>query len=156
MARKLIRSELTDEILGCAIAVHKALGPGFLEKFYEEALCIELALKGLKFRRQMAVALVYREQNIGCHRLDLLVENCVIVELKATKKLEDIHYATTLSYLKATKAEVALLLNFNSPMLSIKRFANSILRLNTESLNNGNTEEIVKFLRENDRTESVP
>lgn len=152
MSSKLIRRDITKEIIGCAIEVHKVLGPGFLEKFYEEALCIELSLRGLRFERQPAISLTYRGREVGYHRLDLVVERYVIVELKAVKKLEDIHFATTLSYLKAAKAEVALLLNFNTSTLSIKRFANTILKLNAESRKGGNAEDLLSFFREGENS----
>ena len=148
---KLINSELTEKILGCAISVHRALGPGLLEKFYEEAICVELQHQKLHYQRQVPVALNYRNRHIGYHRLDLLVENKVIVELKAVKEFEKMHYATTLSYLKVASADVALLLNFNSQALTIKRFANSILRLNTEARKGGNAEGLVEFLRNGER-----
>jgi GxxExxY protein len=143
----LVKPELTEKILGCAISVHKSLGPGFLEKFYEKALCVELHHRKLRYERQLPVSLRYRGQHIGYHRLDLFIEGQVIVELKAVKELDRIHYSTALSYLKVSRAPVALLLNFNSPTLSIKRFANSILNLNTETQKDGNAEKIVEFLK---------
>ena len=148
---KLIDHKLTEKIIGCAISVHKALGPGFLEKFYEEALCLELRHQRLQYQRQIPVSLRYRGQRIGYHRLDLLVESKVIVELKAVRELESIHYSTTLSYLKTTRAPIALLLNFNSQTLTIKRFANTILKLNTEAQKGGNTEALVEFIRDGER-----
>jgi GxxExxY protein len=144
----LVESKLTEKIIGCAISVHKALGPGFMEKFYEEALCTELERENIAFNRQVAISLAYRGKIIGRHRLDLLVNNTVVIELKAVKKLEKIHYAVTLSYLKASRVPVALLMNFNFPTLEIKRFANSIFRLNAETQNNGNAEEIIEFIRD--------
>ena len=148
---KLINSELTEKIIGCAITVHKSLGPGLLEKFYEEALCLELESKNLKYERQLSIALYYRGQYIGHHRVDLLVENKILLELKAIKNLEKIHYSTVLSYLNISKAEVALLLNFNSVTLSIKRFAGSVLNLNTETQKIGNTESLVDVIYRNDK-----
>jgi GxxExxY protein len=147
MNEKLVNFDLTEKILGCAITVHKALGPGLLEKFYEEALCIELAREKLSFERQVAIALKYCGRLIGYHRIDLVVDKTVIVELKAIKKLEDIHYAVTLSYLKASRIPVALLLNFNSVTLQIRRFAYTIFNLNAETQKEGKVENIVEFLR---------
>jgi GxxExxY protein len=151
LKHKLFNSALSDKIIGCAIDVHRNLGPGFLEKFYEEALCLELERKQIIFERQVHVTMNYLGRFIGNHRLDLIVEGSVVIEIKAVKDFEKIHFATTLSYLKASRLPVALLLNFNTPTLSIKRFANSILRLNTETLNFGDTEKTIDFLRNEGR-----
>ena len=113
--------ELTERIIAAAIRVHKELGPGFLEIMYEEALAIELAGAGLKFERQKLLPVFYREHLIGEHRLDLLVEGKVILELKAISQLEKIHFAIVRSYLKASGLEDALLLNFASTKLMVKR-----------------------------------
>jgi GxxExxY protein len=112
---------LTGQIIGGAIAVHRELGPGFLESVYEEALCIELTGLGVKFRRQVCVPIHYRGKQVGEHRLDLLVEELAVVELKAISALEDIHFATVRSYLKATDRQHGLLLNFAAIILTIKR-----------------------------------
>ena len=113
--------ELTGKIIGAAIAVHRELGPGFLESVYEEALCIELAESGMKFRRQLVVPINYHGRQVGEHRLDLLVEDLVVVELKAVSAIEDIHFAIVRSYLKATDRQHGLLLNFAAPILTAKR-----------------------------------
>jgi len=113
--------ELTGKIIGAAIAVHRELGPGFLESIYEEALCIELAAAGLRFQRQVPVAILYRGRKVGEHRLDLLVEGAVVVELKAISAFEHIHFATVRSYLKATDCQHGLLLNFATMVLTAKR-----------------------------------
>ena len=107
--------------MGCGIQVHKALGPGFLEKIYEEALCLELTKAGLRFERQKIVVVAYDEQPIGEHRLDLLVEDTVVLELKACRAIDDAHLATTRSYLKATSLQLGLVINFSKPVLDIKR-----------------------------------
>ena len=112
---------LTDRIIAAAIRVHKELGPGFLEAMYEEALGIELAAAGLAFERQKLLPVFYREHVIGEHRLDFVVEGKVIVELKAISALEDIHFAIVRSYLKAANLHDALLLNFASVRLIVKR-----------------------------------
>jgi GxxExxY protein len=117
----LQNSELTDRIIAAAIRVHRELGPGFLEALYEEALAVEFAASGIQFERQKPVGLYYRDQHIGEHRLDFLVEGIVVVELKAISALEDIHFATVRSYLKACKLETGLLLNFAAPTLTVKR-----------------------------------
>ena len=117
----MIEGELSERIIGCCIRLHRALGPGFLEKVYEEALAIELAKDRLAFERQKILVLMYDAQPIGEHRLDLLVEARVVVELKACKAIEDIHLATARSYLKATSLPIALVVNFAKPTLEIRR-----------------------------------
>jgi len=118
---KLGNTELTDRIIAPGIHVHKELGPGFLEIMYEEALAIELRNAGISFERQKLLPIFYREHLIGEHRLDLVVERKVIVELKAISALEDIHYAIVRSYLRAADLADALLLNFASSRLTVKR-----------------------------------
>ena len=118
---EFIHSGLSEQIIGCGIRVHRSLGPGFLESLYEEALCIELAKAGLGFERQKPIVVAYEGRPIGEHRLDLLVEGKVVVELKSCKGIEDIHLATARSYLKATSLELALVINFARPTLDIKR-----------------------------------
>jgi len=113
---------ITQRIIGAAISVHRDLGPGFLESVYEEALAVEFALEGIRFIRQKAVPLFYKDHQIGEHRLDFLVEDLVLLELKAIHALEDIHFAIGRSYLKATGLHDGLLLNFATIPLTIKRF----------------------------------
>jgi GxxExxY protein len=117
----LVHEDLTSRIIACAIEVHKALGPGFLESIYETALTIELQHAGLRVEQQKLLPIQYRGSLIGEHRLDLLVEGRIIVELKAISNLEDIHFAIVRSYLKASRLEHGLLLNFASMPLTIKR-----------------------------------
>jgi len=117
----LIHAELSETILGCCIRVHRTLGPGFLEKVYEEALCLELSRANLKFERQKTVAISCGNQPVGEHRLDLVIESQVVVELKAAAGIEDIHLATARSYLKATSLQLALVVKFARPTLDIKR-----------------------------------
>jgi GxxExxY protein len=112
---------LTDRIIGSAIRVHRELGPGFLEALYEEALAVEFTAAGINFERQKLLPVFYREHLIGEHRLDFLVEQKVILELKAISALEDIHFAIVRSYLKAANLNDALLLNFASARLTVKR-----------------------------------
>jgi len=120
----LILEKLTEKIISAAIEVHKSLGPGFLESIYENALCKELSQQGIKFIRQQEIEVRYKDEVVGVHRIDLIIEGKVIVELKAIKNFEDIHYAQLLSYLKATRLKVGLLLNFGKPILNIKRIVN--------------------------------
>ena len=119
--RELGNSDLTDRVICAAIRVHTELGPGFLESVYEEALAVELQHLGIQFERQKPVPIFYRGQPIGEHRDDLLVEERVVLELKATTSLEKIHFAILRSYLKALGLSDALLLNFATTRLTIKR-----------------------------------
>lgn len=116
--------ELSKKIIGAAIKVHKELGPGFLENIYEEALKVEFSQQKLHFDYQKEIKIEYSGVKVGLHRLDLLVENIIIIELKAVKELADIHFAQLRSYLKATGLETGLLLNFAKPTLEIKRVVN--------------------------------
>ncbi|MFW6119143.1 MAG: GxxExxY protein [Planctomycetota bacterium] len=110
---------LTEEIIGAGIAVHRALGPGMLESAYEACLAYELTDRGLEFEQQKPLALVYRGMKLDCgYRLDLVVEDQVIVELKALEKLQPIHQAQVLSYLKLSGLPVGLLMNFNVEQLT--------------------------------------
>jgi GxxExxY protein len=118
---ELQNKHLTERIIAAAIRVHKELGPGFLKTMYEEALAIELAAVGMSFERQKLLPVFYREHLIGEHRLDFLVEQKVILELKAISTVEDIHFAIVRSYLKAANLDDALLLNFASARLPVKR-----------------------------------
>lgn len=117
----LIHAALSEQIIGCCIRVHKSLGPGFLEKIYEEALSLELTKAGLAFGRQKAITVIYGGRTIGEHRLDLVVAGKGVLELKACVGIEDIHLATARSYLKATILELALVINFARPVLDLKR-----------------------------------
>jgi GxxExxY protein len=107
-------NRLTERIIGCAIEVHRQLGPGLLESVYESAMCIELDLAGLVYERQKVVPVVYKGHLIGEHRLDLLVEDTVVVELKSVERFDPVFQAQVLSYLKLTGKPVGLLLNFNT------------------------------------------
>lgn len=115
---------LSKKIIGAAIEVHRELGPGFLEKIYEEALKLELRKQNFEFEYQKEITVEYLGVVVGVHRLDLVVEGKIIIELKAVKAFEDIHYAQLRSYLKATDMKVGLLLNFAKPTLEIKRIVN--------------------------------
>ena len=115
---------LTGKIIGAAIEVHKALGPGLLESAYEECLCHEFTLRQLHFKRQQANPLEYKGTKLDCgYRIDLLIEDLVILELKSVESLLPIHEAQLLTYLKLTDFNVGLLINFNVPVLrdGIKR-----------------------------------
>jgi len=117
------RDPLTEKIIGCAIEVHRTLGPGLLEQTYESALCVELQLAGLKFQRQLVASVTYKNQPVGDYRLDLVVENLVVLEIKSVDRFDPIFEAQLLTYLKITGLKRGLLLNFNSRLLKdgIKR-----------------------------------
>ncbi len=108
---------IATDLLDAAIEVHRALGPGFLEAIYEEALCLELALRSIPFVRQSSVAVHYKGRIVGDARIDLLLADRLIVELKAIEQIAPIHVAQAMSYLKATGLPLALLVNFNAPVL---------------------------------------
>lgn len=112
---------LSGKVIEAAIDVHRQLGPGFLESIYENAMKVALRKRGILFEFQKEVFVFYDGQEVGVHRLDLIVQGEIVVELKAIRALEDVHFAQVRSYLKATGLHVGLLLNFNAPTLIIKR-----------------------------------
>ncbi|WP_375467671.1 GxxExxY protein [uncultured Nostoc sp.] len=116
-------NQLTGKVIGAAIEVHRVLGPGFLEEVYKEALIIEFFRCGIPHMVEKGVTVNYKGHEVGKGRLDFLVANCLIVELKAVQNLAPIHEAQVLSYLKMTNYSLALLINFNVPLLKdgIKR-----------------------------------
>ena len=118
---ELEHKELTEKIIGAAIQVHQQLGPGFIESIYEKALMIELDKRGLQVKEQQEVVIKYDDIEVGRHRLDLFVENFIVIELKAIKDLEDIHFAIVRSYLESVDKKHGLLLNFAKVKLEIKR-----------------------------------
>jgi len=114
-------NDLTEQIIGCAFKVHGVLGPGFLEKVYENAILHEIRKSGLKAASQHRIQVLYESIVVGEYIADILVEDRVIVELKAAKAIEDIHIAQALNYLKATGMKTALILNFGKRSLEVKR-----------------------------------
>jgi GxxExxY protein len=112
---------LSGRIIEAAIDVHKQLGPGFLESIYENAVKVALRKRGIVYEAQKEVRVFFEGEEVGEHRLDLVVDNQIIVELKAIRALDDVHFAQVRSYLKATRLRVGLLMNFNAPTLVIKR-----------------------------------
>jgi GxxExxY protein len=108
---------LAHAVIGAAIEVHRHLGPGFLESVYEEALCVELADRKIPFERQKEIGVLYKDREIGKHRLDLLAGQSLIVELKTVVEFAEIHKAQLISYLKAAGLPLGLLINFNVPVL---------------------------------------
>ena len=115
---------LTERIIGCAIEVHRQLGPGLLEGTCEAAICIELNNAGLNFVRQPIFPVIYKGQVIGEYRLDLIVEDAVVVEIKSVERFDPIFEAQVLTYLRVTGKRVGLLINFNSRLLrdGVKRY----------------------------------
>jgi GxxExxY protein len=118
-------NRITEKIIGCAIDVHKILGPGLLESAYEECLFYELKLAGLQVERQKPVPVVYKEIKLDCgYRIDILVENTVIIELKTVDAFIPVHEAQILTYMKFAQKQIGLLINFNVTILKngIKRY----------------------------------
>ena len=117
-------SEITGEVIGCAMRVHSALGNGFQEVIYQRALAIEMGDQGLSFSREHEMPIYYKGQHIGTRRVDFLVGGNISVELKAVIQLEDVHLAQAINYLEAYNLEVGLLINFGSRSLQFKRVTN--------------------------------
>lgn len=120
--------QITAKIIGAAIEVHRVLGPGLLESAYEECLCYELSLRGLEFKRQVGLPVTYKGIKLACgYKMDLLVEDLIVVELKTVENLLRVHSAQLLSYLRLSGKPVGLLINFNSSTLKsgLKRIVNN-------------------------------
>jgi len=111
---------LIHSVIGAAIEVHKVLGPGHLEQHYENALCVELGLRGIPFKRQQTVVLNYKGHEIGEGRIDLVVADELVVELKAVESISSIHLAQVMSYLRIRESRAGLILNFNVPAMNSK------------------------------------
>jgi GxxExxY protein len=125
----MIENEISEKIIGCAILVHRELGPGLLESSYEECFFYELKQSGLFVEKQKPLPLVYKEVNLDCgYRMNLVVENKVIIEIKSVEALNDVHIAQVLTYLKISKCKLGLLMNFNVLLLKngIKRIVNKL------------------------------
>ncbi|MFO8009012.1 MAG: GxxExxY protein [Candidatus Brocadiia bacterium] len=114
-------NKLTEKVIGCAYAVSNGLGCGFLERVYENALTHELRKAGLNVQRQHPIRIHYDGELVGEYAADLLVEDCLLVELKAVRELDDVHMAQCLNYLSATGLSLCLLLNFGKPRVQVKR-----------------------------------
>jgi GxxExxY protein len=114
----LLEQQITEAIIGAAIEVHRELGPGLLESAYEECFCHELHLRGLSFQRQVELPVAYKGLKLDCgYRLDVVIENAVIVELKSIEQISPIHQAQLLTYLRLSGKKVGLLINFNVAVL---------------------------------------
>jgi len=116
--------QLTERVIKCAIEVHRQLGPGLLEGTYEEAYCIELEDEGSRYQRRLIIPVIYKGRTIGEYRLDVMIEDLVIVEIKSVERFDPVFDAQILTYLKITGKKVGLLINFNSRLLKdgIRRF----------------------------------
>ncbi|GAB4544463.1 MAG: GxxExxY protein [Anaerolineales bacterium] len=114
----------TQRIIKCAIEVHKQLGPGLLESIYENALAVEFEMEGLSYKQQLEIPVIYKNRRLGDYRLDLLVEEMVIAEVKSAERFDPVFEAQILTYLRLTKKRVGLLVNFNTRLVKdgIKRF----------------------------------
>mgnify|MGYP006291042527 len=125
----MTENELSHQIIGCALDIHKTIGPGLLESAYENALAYDLKEAGLNVKQQVPMPFIYKEvkQDVG-YRLDLLINNKVIIEIKSLENLAPVHYAQTLTYLKLSDLKLALLINFNSKVLkdNIHRIINNL------------------------------
>ena len=118
------KDPLTQKIIGCAIEVHRQLGPGLLEHIYEEGMVVEFEIQGVRYKRQVKLPVVYKDKLIGEYRLDLLVEDSVVVEIKSVERHDPVFEAQLLTYMRLTNAHVGLLINFNSKLLKdgVKRY----------------------------------
>jgi GxxExxY protein len=123
--RRYETDKITEKVIGCIFKVSNKLGCGFLEKIYENAMVLELHKSGLNVKQQYGVTVKYEGVVIGEFAADLLVEDCVIIELKAVKSLDEIHQTQCMNYLKATGLPVCLLVNFGKPKAEIKRIVNN-------------------------------
>jgi len=108
---------VAHEVIACALVVHRELGPGYLESFYRKAMCLELQAHALAFETEKAIDVTYRGSSIGMHRVDLIVQGLVVVELKAVDAIDPVHRKQVVSYLKATKLRLGLLINFDVELL---------------------------------------
>ncbi len=124
MNSKIIYPELSYEIINIAFEVHNTLGPGFVEEIYEESMAHEFELRGIPYERQKEVIVSYKGRKVGKHRIDLVVDGKIILELKAVSELTDVFRQRTLSYLKATNLKLGLLISFGSSRVQHERIVN--------------------------------
>jgi GxxExxY protein len=125
VAEQYLYAEITRKIIGCAMKVHAALGNGFQEVVYQRSLAIEMHDSGLDFARELEMPLFYKETEVGTRRVDFLVEQKVLVELKAVSEITLIHHAQIINYLNAYRLSIGLLINFGEKNLTYKRFIKS-------------------------------
>ena len=120
-----LHSDLTKTIIGCAMKVHSTLGNGFQEVIYQRALAIEMKIEGITYNREQEMPVIYKTEQIGTRRVDFLVDDLIIVELKAISHLDSIHLAQAINYLEAFNIEVGLLINFGAKSLEFRRLVNT-------------------------------
>lgn len=126
--KERLLNQLSSKIIGCAIEIHRTLGPGLLESAYQECLCYELMQKGFKVEKEKYLPIIYKEITINHgYRIDLLIEDCIVLELKTVENFTDVHYAQILTYLRLGNYPLGLLINFHTKLLKngIKRFINT-------------------------------
>ena len=135
-------NRLARRVIEAAVEVHRHLGPGYAEAVYEDALAIELHLRGIPYQRQATLSIGYKGREVGAGRIDILVEGLLIVELKAIERFTDVHVSQAISYLKATGHELALLINFDVPVLmrGVKRVVLNRPRADRDSMGKGSGE----------------
>jgi GxxExxY protein len=121
MTNDYLDKELTAQIIKMAINIHRTLGPGFVEKIYQRAMYLDLKRSPLKFEREKKINVQYKGVNLGYEKIDFIIENKVIVELKAVSEIQDVHKAKIISYLKASGCKIGLIINFARPIIEIKR-----------------------------------
>jgi GxxExxY protein len=121
-------NKITETIIGCAYKVSNSLGCGFLEKVYENALAYEISQTGMKAQQQYEIPVHYGDILVGSYTADLLVEDLVLIEIKAVKNLDDVHLAQCMNYLKATRMQLCLLINFYRPRVEVRRIINQYLK----------------------------
>lgn len=127
MAEKFKYSKLTGSVIGAAMQVHSELGNGFPEVIYQRSLALELQSKSISYQREESMPLFYKGQNVGSRRADFIIDDKVLVELKAVSEINETHYNQVLNYLTAFELEIGLLINFGENSLKFKRFINSNL-----------------------------
>lgn len=127
MAEKYKYSKLTGSVIGAAMQVHSELGNGFPEVIYQRSLALEFQNKSINYQREESMPLFYKGQNVGSRRADFIIDEKVLVELKAVSEINDTHYNQILNYLTAFELEIGLLINFGENSLNLKRFINSNL-----------------------------
>lgn len=119
--------ELTHKIIGCAMEVHRVLGPGFQEYIYHRALAIEIRNAGIKFEEEFELPVFYKGERIGLRRVDFWIENTISLEIKARSDLDNSHLAQGINYIEASNVQAGLLINFGAPSLQFKRLHNKLL-----------------------------
>ena len=125
--RELPYKELTHNVIGCAMEVHRVLGPGFQEYIYQRALAIEMKSAGIKFEEEFELSIHYKGQKIGLRRVDFWIDNTVSLEIKAKSELDNDHLAQAINYFEASNVSTGLLINFGAPSLQFKRIHNKLL-----------------------------